>query len=237
MSKSDIAGQTLTILSGLVVRGAFDSAIVPGFQATTGCTVAVDWVPTTLIMQQVPGGQRADILIVTRAAMDQLVALGLMDAASRIELVHSRIGLAVPAGAPHPDITTPERFSSALQTARSVAYSRAGASGIHFETVLDKLGISEAVRSKATVIPAGFTAEKLVSGEADLAVQQVSELLVVPGIEVVGRFPEDLQTVSSFSAAVMRDAPQPEAAKQFLASLTTPEAVKVYLVTGVDPAF
>lgn len=228
---------TLKILSGLVVRGAFDKALVPAFEAATGSQVAVDWVPTTLILQQVPAGQRADILIVTRAAMDQLIGLGLMQEASRIELVHSRIGLAVKAGAPHPDIATPERFAQALLQARSVAYSRAGASGIHFETVLEKLGIAEPVRARATVIPAGFTAEKLVSGEADLAVQQVSELMVVPGIAVVGRFPESLQTVSSFSAAIMRDAAEPELARRFLASLTTPEAARAYRETGVDPAF
>jgi molybdate transport system substrate-binding protein len=175
--------------------------------------------------------------VLVKAAMDKLVEQGFIDASSRLELVHSRVGLAVRTGAPLPDISSLEAFKAALLNARSVVYSRAGASGIHFESVLEKLGIADAVRARATVIPAGFTAEKLVSGEADLAVQQISELMVVPGIEIVGGFPEDVQTVTSFSAALMRNAPNATAGARFLASLQTPEAVKAYLAGGVEPAF
>lgn len=235
--KNSISGQTLRIMSGLAVRAAFDRAIIPAFESRTGCKVAVDWSPTTLITKRVEAGEKADILVIIAGAMDSLAGKGLIDTASRIEVVHSRIGLAVPEGAPHPDVSTLENFRDALRGARSVAYSRAGASGIHFEKVLDKLGIAEEVRAKATVIPEGFTAEKLVSGEADLAVQQVSELLVVPGIEIIGRFPEEVQTVTSFSAAIMPDAANRAAAEQFLAALHDAEAVEAYQATGVDPAF
>jgi molybdate transport system substrate-binding protein len=235
--QTETAGQSLHIMSGLAVRAAFDSVIVPSFEARTGCKLRVDWLPTTLIMQKVPAGEGADILVLVKAAMDKLVEQGFIDASSRLELVHSRVGLAVRTGAPLPDISSLEAFKAALLNARSVVYSRAGASGIHFESVLEKLGIADAVRARATVIPAGFTAEKLVSGEADLAVQQISELMVVPGVEIVGGFPEDVQTVTSFSAALMRDAPNAAAGARFLASLQTPEAVKAYLAGGVEPAW
>ncbi len=230
-------GQTLRIMSGLAVRAAFDSGIVPAFEAETGCKVVTEWTPTTLIMERVPAGDTADILVVIKGAMDKLSDGGFIDRDSRIEVVHSRVGLAVAGGAPHPEIGTLEGFRDALLGARSVVYSRAGASGIHFEKVLDQLGIADAVRGRATVIPEGFTAEKLVSGEADLAVQQVSELLVVPGIEVVGRFPEAVQTVTSFSAARTPSASDPVLAARFLAFLQSPLAVEAYGRTGVDPAF
>lgn len=230
-------GQILRVMSGLAVRAAFDSAIVPAFEKEAGCEVVTGWTPTTLIMQRVPAGDTADVLVVTKSAMDKLADGGFVVRDSRIELVHSRVGLAVPGGAPHPDIGTLDAFRAALLGARSVAYSRAGASGIHFEKVLEELGIAEEVRGRATVIPEGFTAEKLVSGEADLAVQQVSELLVVPGIDIVGRFPEAVQTVTSFSAATTPSASDPSLAARFMAFLHSPLAAEAYRKTGVDPAF
>ncbi len=234
--ESPIPGRTLRVISSLAVRAPFDAAVVPAFEAGTGCGVEVAWHPTTLIMEGVAAGERADLLVVVADAMDELAGRGLVDPASRVEVVRSRVGLAVRAGAPRPDVSTLEGFRRALLDARSVAYSRAGASGIHFETVLERLGIADAVRARATVIPAGFTAEKLVTGEADLAVQQVSELLAVPGIEVVGRFPEAAQAVTTFSAAIMRCAANRPAAERFLAALRTGEAAAAFRAAGLDPA-
>jgi molybdate transport system substrate-binding protein len=235
--QSSISGQTLRVMSSLAVRAAFDASIVPDFEAETGCKVAVDWTPTTMIMQRVAAGERVDVLVAVDGSMDWLVEQGLVDAASRVAIVESGLGLAIRAGAPRPDVSTLEGFERALVEARSVAYSRAGASGIHLETVLEKLGIADAVRSKATVIPAGFTAEKLVTGEADLAVQQVSELMVVPGVEVFARFPDAVQAVTTFSAAIMRDAVNRPAAERFLARLRTEEAAAAYRAGGLDAAF
>lgn len=230
------SGTTLRILSGLAVRGAFEGGIIQDYEARSGNRIDVAWVPTTLIMTKVAEGEQADVLVVIRDAMDKLIAEGKADPATRVEVAHSRLGVAVPQGATHPPVGTVEEFRAALLGARSVAYSRAGASGIHFESVIEKLGIADEVRRKATVIPAGFTAEKLTTGEADLAVQQVSELLVVDGIEVVGKYPEELQQVSSFSAAMMTDSPHRAAAEAFLGGLNSETAKSAYLASGVDPA-
>jgi len=227
---------TLRILSGLAVRGAFEGGIIADYEAKTGHRVDVAWVPTTLIMSKVAAGEQADVLVLVRDAMDQLVAQGQVDPATRVEVAHSRLGVAVPRGAAHPPMGSVEEFRAALLGARSVAYSRAGASGIHFEGMIERLGIADAVRGRATVIPAGFTAEKLVTGEADLAVQQVSELMVVDGVEVVGKYPEELQQVSSFSAAMMTSSPHRAAAEAFLAGLNGERANAAYLASGVDPA-
>lgn len=175
------------------------------------------------------------MLVVIADAMDRLVQQGAVDPDSRVEVAHSRLGLAVPHGADHPGIGIVAAFTRALLAARSVAYSKAGTSGIHFEKLIETLGIADAVKAKATVIPAGFTAEKLLTGEADLAVQQMSGLMVVPTVEIVGKFPEEVQQVSSFSAAVMRGTTN-KAAASFVASLIGEQAAAAYRASGVDPA-
>lgn len=233
---NETANPPVHLMSALVVRGAFDTAIVPAFEAAGG-RLAIDWAPTSVIMARISEGARAHLVFVLSDAMDRLAADGLIEPASRIDVCRSRYGIAVAAGAPHPVIDTVEGLVDALTRARSVAFSRTGASGIYFDKLLPRLGIAEAVRAKATIIPSGFTAEKLVSGEADIAVQQVSELMVVPGIEVVGPFPDPVQEVTTFSAAIMRGTADTGGAARFLATLRTADAARAYRASGLEPAF
>ena len=226
---------TLTVMSGLAVRGAFENGILPAFTVETGIQVKPEWTPTTVIMSKLAAGERADIVVLIVEAMDRLVEQGLVDPASRVELVDSRLGLAVAPGTPHPDISTMETFTKALLGARSIAYSMGGASGIYFRKMIESLGIADAINAKATTIPAGFTAEKLLTGEADMAVQQVSELMVVPTAEIIGRFPEEVQQVTSFSAAIMSDTANRADAERLIASLTGDRAAAAYRASGVDP--
>lgn len=230
-----MAGQStpLKVMCALAIRQAFDQAIVPDL-AAAGVTLEIDWNPTTVIMKTIEGGGRADALVIMTESMDVLAAQGLIDPASRFEVVQSRVGIAVPNGAPHPDISSVEAFKQTLLGARSVAYSQAGASGIHFRNVLDQLGIADAIKAKATVIPAGFTAEKLMTGEADIAVQQISELMTVPGVEIVGRFPEAVQKASRLAAAMFAETPQRAAAHRFLDTLRSERAIEAYRSTGLD---
>jgi molybdate transport system substrate-binding protein len=225
----------LRIMCALVVRTPFDAAVLPAY-ALKGRRAQVFWAPTTTIVKRLAEGESADVVVLTSEALDTLAAAGTVDPASRVEVVHSSIGLAVPRGAARPDISTLERFQEALVNARSIAISKGGASGIHFLALIERLGIAEAILAKATVIPEGFTAEKLVSGEADLAVQQISELMVVEGIDIVGPLPPAAQKVTSFSAAAMAGTPAMAEAKAFLASLSSPEAVAAYRKFGLEPA-
>ena len=163
-----------------------------------------------------------DVLVVTADAMDRLAERGTIDTSSRIDLVPSRIGIAVPRRAAHPDIGTLDAAIQTLRAARSVGYSRGGASGIHFAAAIERLGIAAEINARATIIPAGFTAEQLIIGEADIAVQQVSELMTVPGVEIVGSLPEPLGTAAIFSGAVFAGTAQPEAARRLLALLDDP---------------
>ena len=107
------------------------------------------------------------------------------------------------AGAAHPDIATEAALRETLLGARSVAYSRIGASGIFFAQLIERMGIAAEINARATIVPSGFTAERLVNGEADLAIQQLSELKQVAGVEVVGPIPLHLQSPAVFSAGRM----------------------------------
>jgi len=228
--------ETTRLKCALVVRGAFDAHVVPAFEAAGG-RAAIDWAPTAVIMKALEAGETADAVFVLSDAMDRLIAAGQVEPDTRVDAVRSRYGIAVKAGAAHPDIGGVDALKRTLLEARSVAYSRTGASGIYFAGLLPRLGLAEAVNARATIIPQGFTAEKLVSGEADIAVQQISELMVVPGIEVVGPFPEPVQEVTTFSAALLRGATDRAGALRFLAGLTTPEAADAYRASGLEPAF
>ena len=228
--------QATRLKCALVVRGAFDAHVVPAFAAAGG-RAAIDWAPTAVIMKALEAGETADAVFVLSDAMDRLIAAGKVEPETRVDAVRSRYGIAVKAGAAHPDIGSVEALKRTLVAARSVAYSRTGASGIYFAGLLPRLGLEDAVNARATIIPQGFTAEKLVSGEADIAVQQISELMVVPGIEVVGPFPEPVQEVTTFAAAILRGAADRDGTLRFLAGLTTPEAAAAYRASGLEPAF
>lgn len=164
--------------------------------------------PTQVLMGRIADGERGDVAILTDVAVAELAAAGTLDGASRVDLARSHVGVAVRLGAPRPDISTRAAFVAALLGARSVALSRAGASGLYMAGLLDRLGIADAVYRKAVVIPAGFTGELAASGKAELAIQQLSELMVVPGLDILGRLPPEIEGVSVFTAAVFAGAPE-----------------------------
>lgn len=223
---------TIKIMAALAVRAPFDRVIVPAF-AARGYGLDIEWAPTTIIMERIAAGDTADLVVLIKGAMDTLVAQAIVDPATRIEVVESRLGVAVLEGAPAPDIATEQSFIQSLLAARSVAYSASGASGLYFKGLIERLGIAEALNVKATIISSGFTAEMLVSGAADLAVQQISELMVVPGVTIVGRFPDALQSVTAISAAKFAASEKP-AAVEFLALLRSEAAINAYAECGLD---
>jgi molybdate transport system substrate-binding protein len=226
---------TLRLLSTLAVMGGMRE-LCAAWEAGGGMAVEADFSPTVALLERLRGGEVADVAILTAQGIDDLIGEGVMRPNSRTDVARSFVGIAVKAGAPRPAIDTVEAFKAALLAARSVCYSRIGASGIYFAGLIERLGIAEAVNAKATVASTGFTAERLVSGEADLAVQQISELMVVPGIEVVGGLPKEVQTVAMFSAGLLTASAQPEAAAAFARFLASAEAAPVLRRTGLEPA-
>lgn len=226
----------VNVICSIVMQSPFDAEILPAWQ-NAGHQHQIQWLSTAIIMDTIRSGSRADVVIVTAEAMDELIERGIVDADSRIELVESTIGLAVKAGEPHPAISTPDEFINTLRQARSVAYSLAGASGIYFQGLIKRLGIAEEVTSKASTVAAGFTAEKVVSGEASLAIQQFSELMMVPGIEIIGPLPEALQKVTAFSAAAFKQAADAHSAQAFLCHLQSAVSARAFESAGLDPLF
>jgi len=224
----------LRVLSTLAVAGAM-RGLVPRMEAAAGMAVSADFAPTQGLMPRLRAGEAADLVILTEEGVAELAAEGVLDPGSRLDLVRSHIGLAVKAGAPHPEIGTVEALRATLLAAPSVAYSRSGASGIAFAALIGRLGIADAVNARARVIEAGFTAELAARGEASLAVQQVSELLAVPGIEVIGRLPKEVETVAVFSAAICRAAAEPQAAARLLRFLASAEVAPALEAAGLEP--
>jgi molybdate transport system substrate-binding protein len=184
------------------------------------------------LMSRIAEGETADVAILTRAALNELVANGKIQSA--IDLARSGVGLAVKAGAPKPDIGNADALRRALLAARSVAYTRTGASGIHFARVIAQLGIADAVNARAKIAD-GFAGEAVARGEADIAVQQVSELRQVPGLDIVGPLPDELQQTVTFTAGIFTDAARPEAARALLALLALRETAPVIARHGLVP--
>jgi len=225
--------KTVKVMSGLALEVAVNRWLKPQFESESPFQLDIDWRPTTAIMRSIEEGQRADVIIAINASMDQLVQSGIVRADTRVCLADSVLGVGVREGASRPDVSTVDAFKQAMTNARAVAYSKAGASGIYFSKLVDRLGIAETVNARAVVIPMGFTAEKVASGEADIAIQQISELMSVDGIDIAGPFPAELQTVSTFDAAIFTEAKNSEGASAFLAALTSPAAAKAYADGGL----
>lgn len=190
------------------------------------------FLPTLQLLERIREGERGDVAILTREGLDALIAEGII--LGRTDLARSYVGIAVREGARHPDISTPEAFVATLLAARSVAMSKAGASGIYMAGLLERLGIAEAVREKSVILASGFTAELAASGQVELAIQQVSELMVVPGVEIVGRLPAALGGETVFSAGLFRGASGDGGA--LIAALADPARAALYRSCGLEPA-
>jgi molybdate transport system substrate-binding protein len=227
-------GNSVRVLSTLALKGAV-ARLAGQYEAAVGVRIDADFAPTLALLDRLRGGEGADLVILTREGLAELAREGSVVAESCTDLARSYVGLAVKAGAAHPDIATESALRAALLGARSVAYSRIGASGILFAQLIERLGIASEINARATVIPSGFTAEKLVTGEADLAVQQISELKQVADIDVVGPIPRELQTPAVFSAGRMAASDKPDKADRLLRYLASPEVAPVLWESGLAP--
>ena len=225
---------TIRVLSTLALKGAVH-ALASRFEAAGGVSIDADFAPTLALLTRLRAGEAADVLILTREGLDEVVSEGRVAAESCVDLARSWVGIAVKAGAVHPDISTEATMRVALLDARSVAYSRLGASGILFAKLIERLGIASDINARAVIIPQGFTAEKLVTGEADLAVQQISELKQIGGIDVVGAIPHNLQTPAVFSAGRMAATSKPQEANRLLRFLASPEVAPILRDSGLEP--
>jgi molybdate transport system substrate-binding protein len=222
------------VLSTLALMGAVRGLAEP-YEAEFGARIEADFAPTVALLERLRSGEVADIVILTRQALDDLAAQGSVVADSRVDLARSYVGLAVKAAAPRPRIATDADLRTTLLGAGSVAYSRIGASGIFFAQLIERMGIASKINAKAHIIPSGLTAELLLTGEADLAVQQISELKLVPGVEIVGPIPVDLQSPVVFSAGRLLSSEKPVQSDRLLKFLASTEVASALRESGLEP--
>ena len=220
----------LRVLSTMGVLGVMQ-VLGSQFEADHDLVLDTEFAPTVRLLERIRAGERADVAILTDDAIDALEADSVLE--RRADLARSFIGVAVKAGAPHPDIGTKDAFVATLLAASGIAMSQAGASGLYMAGLLERLGIAAAVRAKATVLATGYTASLAADGTVALAIQQVSELMVVPGVEIVGRIPAELGGQVVFAAAPFAAAPA--AARALIAALTDPAQAGLYRRCGLEP--
>jgi molybdate transport system substrate-binding protein len=210
--------------------------VVSAFERTSGTRVVITWGATNSLLKDLEGGAGGDLAILTAAAIDDLISGGKVVAGGRVDLARSGIGVAVRKGAKRPDIGSPEALKRALLAAKSVAHSKSGMSGIYFPTVLARLGIADTMKAKIVIPDPGTPIGEVVAkGDAEIGIQQISELLPVAGIDIVGPLPAALQKITTFSAGVLTAAKEPAAAAALL-KFVAAESPRLLKQKGLEPA-
>jgi molybdate transport system substrate-binding protein len=227
----------------VVSSGGFAAAyraLAPEFERTTRNTLVTSWGPSMgntpdAIPLRIQRGEPIDVVIMVGYALDDLIKQGKVIADSRVDLARSSIGVAVRADAPKPDISSVDALRRALLAAKSIAYSDS-ASGVYVSTELFKrLGIAGQVAGKSRMIPAEPVGAVVARGEAEIGLQQVSELKPIAGIVLVGPLPPELQKITIFSAGIVVGAREPDAARALIAFLTSPTAADAIRESGMEP--
>jgi molybdate transport system substrate-binding protein len=228
----------LLVYSSIGVRSAAEE-LFGRFEKQNGSRLAVTWGTAPMLVARIEAGERADVLILSRAGIDALRKQEKILSGTDVTLAGSGVAVAVKAGAPKPGISTAEALKQTLLKAKSIAYSEpsaGGASGVYFAKLLERMGIAEQMKPKTKYPPAGgFSAELLLSGEAELAVQQKPELLHVAGVDIVGFLPGDLNLITEFAAAIMAGSQNIQMGKALIAGLRSPEAAAVFRSKGLEP--
>jgi molybdate transport system substrate-binding protein len=234
------AAAEIKVMSSAGFKAAY-LELAAEFERTTGHKIVNAWGPSMgntpqAVPNRIARGEPVDVIIMVGDALDLLIKDGKVVASSRTDLARAVIAAAVRAGAPKPDLGSVEAFKRALENAKSIAYSDS-ASGVYIETVLyPKLGISEEIKAKSKMIPAEPVGEVVARGDAELGFQQLSELVPVQGIDIVGSIPEEIQKVTVFSTGVAAGAKEPEAGAALIKFLSAPAAAPIIRKTGMEPA-
>ena len=225
----------INVIASTAMREVMEE-LVPMFERASGHKVAVTFLSGAVLPGRVKEGVQADLVVTTPATIDDLVQAGRVVAGSRVDFVRSGAGVAVRAGAPKPDIGTPDALKRALLAAKSVGYSQ-GPSGVHFMSTMARLGIADEIKAKGVVPPLGTRVGTLIAkGEAEIGVQQITELLQIPGIDFVGPLPQELQANIIYATATPATAKERDAAAALVKFLRSEPALPVIKKVGLEPA-
>jgi molybdate transport system substrate-binding protein len=227
-------GEHITGISSMATRQVL-AELVADYERLSGRTVGIESVGGVAAQRRVADGEPFDIVVLAADAIDRLAGDGLVDPQSCVGLARSGVAIAVAAGAPAPDIATEAAVRHAVLTARTIGYST-GPSGVHLGRLFERWGIAETIAPRIVQAPPGVPVGSLVaSGQVELGFQQLSEMLHLPGIDVIGALPPEIQVVTVFSAAVCTESKQHEVAQEFLTFLTSPDADSVKHRHGMEP--
>lgn len=224
----------------VLTAGAMKAVVLelaPGFERATGHTLSVKNDTAGGLAKRIAGGEAFDLAVITPAVVDDLIKQNRIAAGTRTDLARVGMGVAIKEGAVRPEIGTVDAFKAALLAAKAVAYidpKAGGSSGIYFDKLIERLGIAELVRGKAVLKSGGYVAEAVSTGEADLAVHQISEILPVKGVVLLGPLPAEVQNYTVYAAGVGSQAQDRAAAKALLDFLAGADAKPVLAAKGMD---
>jgi molybdate transport system substrate-binding protein len=224
----------------VLTAGAFKPVVmelVPDFERETGHTVVVENDTAGALTRRIAEGEPFDLVVLTPAALGQLAKTGRVVASTVSRLAQVGIGVAVRAGSPAPAIDTVAAFERALLEARALAYidpAAGGSSGIYLSGLFEKMGLASRIAPKAVLVPGGLVAERVVSGEAEIGIHQISEILAVPGATLVGPIPAEIQNYTVYAGAIGAGARDADAAQALLSLLGSSRARAVLKAKGME---
>jgi molybdate transport system substrate-binding protein len=224
----------IKVMASVAVKETY-LELVPQFEKANRQKVVTIWSGTADMMKRLKGGESVDLVIIGANSLDELIKLGKIEPGSRVDFVRSGVGVAVRAGARKPDISSGDAVKLALLSASSIGYS-SGPSGVYLDSLFQRMGITEQLKSKLKQPPSGASVGEMVArGEVEIGFQQVSELIHLSGIDFLGPLPPDIQQVTIFSSGIHTDATKPDAAKALAKFLTSPSAATVIRKNGMEP--
>jgi molybdate transport system substrate-binding protein len=213
-------------------------ALVPDFERATGHKVMLDNDTAGALSRRIEGGEAVDFAVITAPVIDGLIGKGKL-APGRIDLANVGIGVVVKEVGPFPDISSVDAFKRLLLTAKSIAQvdpASGGTSGIYLAGLYERLGIADQVKPKLVFVHGGSSARLVTIGEAEIGIQQISEIIAVPGVAFAGPLPKEIQNITTYSAALGANAKEPEAARALIALLRSARAVALLHARGMEPA-
>jgi len=229
----------ITVLSAVAMKPALDD-LAREFERRTGHTLKMAYATAGIVRDRIRDGEAVDVAILPRSAFDPLQTQGKIVPGTATVVARSLVAVAVPAGAPRPDISTVDALKRSLLAAKSIVYpdpTKGGATGIHAARVIERLGIAAEMKPKTTLVPGSEYAEILAKREAELGIVQPMVVLGIPGVELVGPLPAELQNTTDFVfwAGVVASTRETEIATAFIKSLLAPDAARAIKAKGMEP--
>jgi molybdate transport system substrate-binding protein len=226
----------------VLTAGAFKSSVValgPEYEKASGNKLVIDNDTVGGLVKKVENGEPFDVIVLSPAAIDELAAKGKIAPFSRTNLARVGVGVMVKTGAPKPDISTVDAFKKAVLDAKSVSFidpASGGSSGIYVAKLLERLGIADQVKPKEKLKDGGYVADVISSGEAELGIHQISEIVPHEGVTLVGPLPKEIQNYTVYAAGVGPNTKYPDEARKLIAVFSGPSAQALFKSKGMEPA-